>query len=241
MTARISRLDKAAFVTAFVALGACMFLPQNSILRPVAGGTLIAVLAVVGWYLALVVLRGIQHHRLVRVISASSVPDVEAGLAVERTNGIRNPFVAGLRQPVIFWPSDLADRIGPDELRAVLLHEDHHRRTYAPMKLLLIEALATGLPFAGIRRWARDSRASIEIAADRYALAAGADRSALAAALMRLSDQEPLGAAGFATAAEIRVRALLGDDTLARRPRGTAAFALVAVAVALICLVFYLL
>lgn len=233
--------DKAALAVAIVALSACMLLPSSSILRPLAGGSLLLVLGLAGWYLAFVVARGIQHHRLVRLIGATSVPGVEAGMAVRRTHAIRNPFVAGLRHPSIFCPADLADRIGPDELRAVLLHEDHHRRTHAPIKLLLIEALATGLPIRSIGIWARDARASIEIAADRDALAAGADRSALAAALLRLSDDGPSGAASFATAAEIRVGALLGDRPLGSPPRSAAALGLVAVALSLSCLAFYLL
>jgi beta-lactamase regulating signal transducer with metallopeptidase domain len=240
MTPRTWPLERAVGVATLVAVGACMLLPQSSVLRPLAAGVLGVVLAFAGWYLAVVVWQGLKHHRLVRQVGASSEPGVESGIAVRRTNRIHDPFVAGLRQPEIFCPADLADRVAADEIRAVLLHEDHHRRTRAPVRLLLVEALATAFPLPAVRWWAVRTRASIEIDADRHALAAGADRSAIAAALLGLSAGAPPGTAGFATAAELRVRALLGDHPLGAPQRGSAAFALAAVAISLACLAFYL-
>jgi beta-lactamase regulating signal transducer with metallopeptidase domain len=197
-------------------------------------------MAVGGWCLAVVAWHGLRHHRLARRIRRESTPGIEAGIAVRRVDAAAGPFVAGLREPSIFCPVDLADRLEPVELRAVLLHEEHHRRTRAPLRLLPSEALAAAVPVPVIRGWANQARAVVEIDADRDALRAGASRSALAAALLRLSDSGPLGAAGFATAAELRVRALLGEDPLAARPAGSAAFAVGALGLALACLAFYL-
>lgn len=229
-----------AMSAAVIAFGACMLLPASSILRPLASTTLLAAIGIASWYGMVIVSRASEHRRLVRLIGASSVPGVEGGIAVAHTAGIREPFVAGLRKPAIYWPADLAARMEPDELRAVLLHEQHHRLTNAPLRLILIDALETGFPIEAIREWARRARASVEVAADRYALDSGADRSALASALITLSAGEPSGGAGFASASELRVRALLEDGNFAPSQGGSAALALGVLLVSLSCLAFYL-
>lgn len=238
MTPRNIRL--AASGSALVAMSACMLLPDVSGLRPVAAALMVTAIAVSGWYLVVIARHGLRHHRLARRLRHESTPEIEAGIAVRRIDAAVGPFVAGLREPSIFCPVDLADRLEPTELRAVLLHEEHHRRTLAPLRLLPYDALATAIPVGFIRDWASRARAAVEIEADRDALRAGASRSALAAALLRLAESGPVGAAGFATAAEIRVRALLGEDPLAARSAGSSAFAIGALGLALACLAFYL-
>jgi beta-lactamase regulating signal transducer with metallopeptidase domain len=230
----------AASGTAVVAMAACMFGPDASGLRPVAAALLISATAVASWYVAVIALHGLRHHRLARRIRRESTPGTEAGIAVRVVDTAAGPFVAGLRQPSIYCPLDLADRLEPAELRAVLLHEEHHRRTHAPLRLLPYDALVAAIPIPVMRGWASRARAVVEIEADRDALRAGASRSALAAALLRLSDSGPIGAAGFATAAELRGRALLGEDPLAARSAGSAAFAVGTLGLALACLTFYL-
>jgi len=238
MNPRSTRL--AASGTALVAMGACMLLPDAAGLRPVAAALLITAMAVGGWYVAVIARHGLRHHRLARRLRRESTHGIEAGVAVWRVDAAAGPFVAGLRQPSIFCPADLADRLEPAELRAVLLHEEHHRRTRAPLRLLPYDALVAAMPLPVIRGWASRARAVVEIEADRDALRAGATPSALAAALLRLSETGPVGVAGFATAAELRVRALLGEDPLAARPAGSAALAFGALGLALACLTFYL-
>jgi hypothetical protein len=222
------------------AVAACMLLPEGSGLRPIATAVLAAALASGGWYLSAVIWRGARHQRLARRLSRESTPGIEAGIAVRHIDAAPGPFVAGLRRPLIFSPADLAARLEAGQLRAVLLHEDHHRRTRAPLRLLLCEALAAAMPLPAVQGWVGQALAAVEIEADRDALARGASRSALVAALLRLAEAGPTGAAGFATAAELRVRALLGEDPLESRWPSSAAFALGALGLALTCLVFYL-
>jgi beta-lactamase regulating signal transducer with metallopeptidase domain len=230
----------AASGTAIVAMGACMLTPDASGLRPVAAALLIAAMAVVGWCLAVVTWHGLRHDRLARRLRRESTPGTEFGISVRRVNAAAGPFVAGFREPSIYCPIDLANRLEPAELRAVLLHEEHHRRTGAPLRLLPYGALSVAIPVPAVRGWASRARSVVEIEADRDALRAGATRPALAAALLRLSDSGPVGVAAFATAAELRVRALLGEDPLPVRPAGSAAFAVGALGLALACLAFYL-
>jgi beta-lactamase regulating signal transducer with metallopeptidase domain len=226
--------------SALVAMGLCMILPDTWGLRPVAAALVLTTIAISGWYLVVVAWHGLRHHRLARLLRRDSTPGLEAGIAIRRIDIGSGPFVAGLREPSIFCPVDLAGRLAPAELRAVLLHEEHHRRTRAPLRLLPYDALAAAIPVPAVRALASRARAVVEIDADHDALRAGASRSALAAALLRLADSGPVGVAGFATAAEIRVLALLGEDPLAARSAGSAAFALAALGMALACLAVYL-
>jgi beta-lactamase regulating signal transducer with metallopeptidase domain len=227
-------------MVAMGAIGICMLLPDLAGLRPIATAILIAALVLGGWYLLVVLCRGARHQQLARRLRRESAPGVEAGIAVRRIEAAPGPFVAGLREPLIFCPADLFERLEAAELRAVLLHEDHHRRAGAPLRLLLFEALAAAIPLATIQGWVARALAAVEIEADRDALARGASRSALAAALLRFAAAGPTGAAAFATAAELRVRALLGEGPLESRAPGSAAFALGALGLALACLAFYL-
>jgi Zn-dependent protease with chaperone function len=226
--------------SALVAMAACMLLPEAWGLRTLAAALIVTAIAFSGWCLASVAWLGWRHHRLAQRLRRDSAPGTEAGIDVRRIDAALGPFVAGIREPSIFCPVDLVDRLEPAELRAVLLHEEHHRRTRAPLRLLPYEALAAAIPVPIIRELASRARAAVEVEADRDALRAGASRSALAAALLRMAGSGPLGAAGFVTAAEIRVRALLGEDPLAAPSAGSTAFAIGALGLALACLAFYL-
>jgi beta-lactamase regulating signal transducer with metallopeptidase domain len=233
-------VERLAPVVAVGAVAACMVLPDGSGLRAIAIAILGTALVLSGWYVLAVFWRGARHQRLAHRLRRESTPEAVAGIGVRRVAAAPSPFVAGLREPLIFCPADLAERLEAAELRAVLLHEDHHRRTHAPLRLLLWEALAAAMPLPAIQAWVARALAAVEIEADQDALARGASRSALAAALLRLAAAGPTGAAGFATAAELRVRALLGEDPLESRSRGSAMFALGALGLALACLAFYL-
>lgn len=78
--------------------------------------------------------------------------------------------------------------------------------------------------------------ASREIAADRYALAHGADRRAIASALLKVPPSGAAHACAFAPAVELRLRALLGDEVGLPRPRSWWAITIGAVLGAAACL-----
>lgn len=199
---------------ALTAVVACMLLPASSMRG--AGHALL----VVGGLLAVGLLVAIgreawRHERLAASVARMAIPAVLGERSVGLVPGLGAAVVAGLRRPRIFCADDLADRLDADELRAVILHEHHHQLEGAPARLVLIGALAPvlGRLEAG-RAWMERERARLEIAADSHALAAGASRHALASALVKLSSSPGMRAApGFVSAADLRVRALLGDAT----------------------------
>ena len=186
-----------------------------------------------------VVWRAERHRRLAGLLGRLAEPAVLGGTVVGVIDGVGPAYVAGLRHPQIYCASDLASQLDPVELHAVILHERHHQMNGAPARLVLLDAIAWPLGQLEVgRRWLARARAQIEIAADRYAVSAGATRADLASALLKLGDQNvPLGVAGYAAGSELRLRALLEDaPDLSSGGSRWIASGVVAGAVLLVCL-----
>ena len=208
----MTRLALAAGMLA--ALIGCMLAPMAG--GQVAGHAMVLATGV----LALVVLTAFareahRHTLLVKGIARLSRPGSIAGRSVALVPGLGAAFVGGLRAPRIFWGDELAGRLDDEEVHAVLLHERHHQLARAPLRLVAVSALEPWLRHLETgRSWIEQERARVEIAADAFALGAGATRPVLASALLKLSSSAQLGALpGFATAADLRIRALIGEST----------------------------
>jgi Zn-dependent protease with chaperone function len=131
-------------------------------------------------------------------------------------------FCFGLFRPRIGISTGLVQSLTRDELKAVLLHEDHHRRHHDPLRGLLAEVLAGTLFFLPVSAELRDLfLTSLELAADRHAVRL-AGRPSLAGALQKLLTHPHAphlsmpGIAGL-SATEIRIAELLGDQESAPR------------------------
>ncbi len=190
----------------FCALGFAIGLPVDGI------AAVLALIVVVG--LVVVGRAVVRHARLVRRLYATSEParfDATGVRSADLGGGI---FVAGLRRPTIFCDRRLPERLTPEQLRAVLLHERAHQRARDPARLLLLglaapvlERLPTG------RQWLSVVLARREIAADREAIAHGATRADLAGALLALPARTSGLVPGFGSAVDLRLQVLLGDRT----------------------------
>lgn len=154
-----------------------------------------------------------QHQKVGVALRRHSEPSMLADTPVRLLPADRSAFVSGLWRPHIYCSRHLDVTLTDDELRAVLLHERAHQRSRDPLRLLLVGSVT---PLARLHRrgrvWLERVAAMREVAADRYALEHGASRRALASALLKLEPVPSGPLAGFATAAELRVRALLADD-----------------------------
>lgn len=139
--------------------------------------------------------------RVLRVIDAS------------RSN---EAFVLGPLRPEIFVSRPLLETLDADELEAVLLHEEHHQRTLAPLRTV---ALAAWMRMVGVVpvlvRWIERRLEQLEIDADRYALAGGATPATIASALVKCDRTLRFPGIGYASAVDVRIRQLVGDQ-----PRG---------------------
>lgn len=161
---------------------------------------------------AAVIWRAYRHDRLTRQLRVIAHPAVLGGLEVEELAGVQGAFVAGLRRPSIFCSPDLSSELEPDELHAVLLHERYHQLDRAPAKRVVLEAVTPALTAIRVgRAWVASQMAALEIAADRYALAHGSSRGALARALLKLAPQPDMVGIGFASATDLRLKALLEE------------------------------
>ena len=218
----------------------CLAAPQ-SVAHDVAhalivGAVLVSVLAIASF-----LYHARRHHLLTAGLLRLGHPGALAGESVEFVPGLCAPLVAGLWRPRIFCAADLDVRLDADEIEAVILHERHHLLDRAPLRMVVVAALA---PFIGRlghgRDWLERERARVEIAADRYALAEGARRPVIARALVKLAPAAVVGAApGFTSAADLRLRALLGEPTgLERGPSLAPAVAVVGLLLAACLAVF---
>jgi len=123
----------------------------------------------------------------------------------------------GLR-PSILVSAGLVSELSPEELVAVLAHEDHHARRGDPLRRVMQQAMADVLFWLPVVHWWADRRREeSELAADRAAIRR-AGRPPLAAALWKIGSYlETSSTAAFAGAAELRVAQLLGDDLRRQR------------------------
>lgn len=196
------------------AVAACMLAPANG-MRGVGHPLLVIGLAVAIVLMVAIGREAWRHHRLASSLGRLAHEATIDGRPVALVPGLGAAVVAGLRRPRIYCAADLPHRLDAEELRAVILHEHHHQLDRGPARLVLIGALAPLLGrFEDGQAWMERERARVEIAADAYALESGASRPALASALLKLASSPGLSAApGFASAVDLRLRALLGEAT----------------------------
>ena len=181
------------------------------------------VLALAALLLASISRQVVLHHRVSERLRRLAHPAMLENHVVGLVAGIGTVVVAGIAHPRTYCSDDVATRLDADELRAVLLHERHHEIAHAPARLILLSALALVVNRCSRgSAWLERLRARIEIAADAHALRNGATRATLARAILKLNDGSPrLTLAGFTSASDLRLRALLGDASppVAAKPR----------------------
>lgn len=125
-------------------------------------------------------------------------------------------FALGALWPTVYLGEASIDVLDRDELAAVIHHEDHHRRTFAPLRAAAVEAwlrIVGRSPAA--RGLLRARLAEMEVAADAHAMRRGVHPRSIATALLKVDRQRAWGSP-FSGAADHRIKALL--DTAAGRP-----------------------
>lgn len=207
-----------ALVGAIAAAAAC------AAVGSIVGGDPMAILEVAGGltFMAWAVVVGME---LVRARQAGSTferyatPAVLHGVACRVTRSLgTDAVVVGALRPRIYVGVHLIDTLSPDELEAVLFHEDHHRRSRAPLRAA---ALAGWMRLFGrapaVRGVLLDRLADLETLADADALRRGSTASSLARALLK--GEQPLSVpASFSYAANRRVGSLLEHAAGHARP-----------------------
>jgi Zn-dependent protease with chaperone function len=127
-------------------------------------------------------------------------------------------FCAGIVRPRIYVSTGTLRRLRPDELEAVLAHEEHHRRRRDPLRIAVARMLGHALFFVPVLRRLSDRYCAMaELAADAAAVRTTRGGGAtLASALLRFSaSSHPRAAVGIAPE---RVDHLLGRTPSWRLP-----------------------
>lgn len=209
----------AAWVSVVCGLTARVWAGDPAIVIELGGGPLVA------WWLLLAVRSGVRGRRLARDLAHWCHPSVVAGVECRVIGGGDQAFVLGIFRPRIYLGEVLLDALDDDELRAVVLHENHHRRTFAPLRSAALEAW---LGLVGRWRVARtalvDRLSDLEQEADIAALSAGVSPATLASALVKSDSGLPVGGVAFATGPGRRLRTLIAmadgadDPTPVRLP-----------------------
>ncbi len=106
---------------------------------------------------------------LARASSARSRADDIAGVPCQVIQDrSRQAFVAGILRPTVYVTSGAIDALTADELRAVLLHEDHHAGTRAPLRATFVDAWLLIVRLAPpVRRRLQSRLVVLETTADR--------------------------------------------------------------------------
>lgn len=133
-----------------------------------------------------------------------------ANIRVLRGDGV--PAVAGVVRPRIIMPERSVTEMDSDELRAVLLHEEAHRRRHEPLRLAL-QKLALTVFFFYPPLWLllKELNASAEMACDEAVMEAGTGRRTYASAIARMLglgfEQSPVASVlGFGRISPVRAR-----------------------------------
>lgn len=117
-------------------------------------------------------------------------------------------LVIGTVRPRIYMGTALLEALADDEVEAVVYHEDHHRRTRAPLRAAALGAWLRLLGrSAGIRRVVLDRLADLEALADADAIGRGSSPRSLARALIK--GDLSLRPASLSYAADRRIARLL--------------------------------
>jgi Zn-dependent protease with chaperone function len=158
---------------------------------------------------------------LARMLQPVSVPIRLEGVDIRLVRSpARRAFVLGTLRPTIYIGEDLVAMLSPDERRGVLLHEDHHRRTHAPLRSASIAAwtqLVRPLPVVG--RILSERLVDLERAADIHALELGVRPASVASALLKLGSLDIDAIAAFSSAADRRIGGLLAAADNEAGPR----------------------
>jgi Zn-dependent protease with chaperone function len=151
----------------------------------------------------------LRSHQIASALSVDAHEIELFGVACLVTPALgSDAIVVGSGRPRIFVGETLMVALSQDELKAVIYHEDHHRRTRAPLRAA---ALGAWLPLLGrsesVRGIVRDRLADLETLADADAIRRGSSPRSLASALLK--GDTSLQPVAFSYAADRRVERLL--------------------------------
>jgi len=123
-------------------------------------------------------------------------------------------FTGGFLRPRVFLSTKLMDILDEKELRAVVLHESHHRASKDPLKGLAVSFLSDFLFFLPVSRFLKKAYSlTAEITADAHSVALKADPADLAGSLLKVQKLSGPAASWFFDPTAERAGHLLGQPS----------------------------
>lgn len=192
---------------------ACLFLPTHTDLGIHLLSYAFAGMILLGTYSGLAVWhrQWTRMHSLTRNLALLRTPAGELERLARRL-GLKDKvhlldckatlcFCAGFISPRIYLSRGIVEKLAPEELEALLLHEKHHLKNYDPLKILLGRLVVSALFFLPVlpdilRRYLIEE----EIAADRSAIRYQGHNRGIAGALGKLLPEESGTVAGVLVA-----------------------------------------
>jgi Zn-dependent protease with chaperone function len=207
-----------------LAAGAALGLCTAAGVTPTDPMLLVEVVAaslIVAW--AITVLADIRRSILLgRALDRRARPAIVHGVPVQIIQtGAVDAFAIGVLRPSVYVGEACLWVLDNDELAAVVLHEEHHRRTLAPLRATAVQGWLRILGRSAVATSLLTARlVQFEAAADAYAIARGVHPASIARALLKVQMPDARSAA-FAGSADHRVRALTELAAGKRGARGT--------------------
>jgi len=128
-------------------------------------------------------------------------------------------LTAGFLKPRVFLSTKIVSVLDEKELRAVILHELHHRDSRDPLKGLIVSFISDLLFFLPISLFLKKTHSlTSEIAADAHSVNNRADPLDLASSLLKVRRIGGPAASWFFDPATERVKCLFGERPVIRRP-----------------------
>lgn len=198
----------ALLAVAVVPLGWCLAFGAVLGGDPMLGLEIAAGALAISWG-ALVVRELMGSGRVARALDEDAEEALLFGVPVRITSALgADAVVVGSIRPRIFVGTVLLSTLSDDEIEAVLLHEDHHRRTRAPLRAAALGAwLRIFGPSRRIQSLLLERLADLETMADDDAIQRGSSPRSLARALLK--GEPTIQPVSFAYAAERRVEQLI--------------------------------
>ena len=151
------------------------------------------------------------------------LPLVDRGLGVSliKDDNLKVAFTHGLLRPRIYLSTGLIKGLSRDELRAVLLHEAHHRRYRDPLRFFFMSFLRDLVFYLPVAGWfASEFMERKEKAADDSVVSRTGDTLGLASALLKVARATPVEITALSASIkgkgsgsiEDRIRRLVDDE-----------------------------
>ncbi len=127
-------------------------------------------------------------------------------------------FTSGLFHPRIHLPQKLNESLSKDEVRAIMLHETQHCKSYDPLKGVVVNFINKSIPGFPFKKWIFGYQNVLaELTADAYAESKLKKRLPIISALLKQHEENAVlaySAVGFSSSQSERIHILVGKKKI---------------------------